>query len=333
VRTRLRVMPTPTFGAVVDVDLRRLDERAFSELRAAWLEHPVLVFPGQGLTDEEQIAFSLRFGRLERLGTKERAAAGKEARIGGLSNLGPDGRPVPVGSSLHLFLAGNQAWHSDSSFKPVAAKASVLSARAVPSVGGETEWADMRAAYDALPPERRERLAGLRAVHSYWYSQSRVGGTDVLSPEDWAALPPVEHPVVRVHEETGRRSLFVGRHASHVVGMEEEAGRRLLEELLEDAVRPERRLAHRWAVGDVVLWDNRCVLHRGRPWPPGEARVMKRTTIAGDGDNDWALADRPAARPRGTRRQKGLQDARRGNTGEGGGASGPRGPAERSSFG
>jgi alpha-ketoglutarate-dependent 2,4-dichlorophenoxyacetate dioxygenase len=281
----------PTMGAeVTGVDLRTLDDVAFRTVQDAWWHFGVLVFPGQHLTEEEQVAFSLRLGRLERYVTRKKSShPGDEQRIGKLSNVGRDGRPAPESSSLHLFLKGNQYWHSDSSFKRVPAKASMLSAWVVPSEGGETEWADMRRAYDALPRERRDYWADKTAVHWYWYSQSLVGGTDVMTGDDWAALPAVEHPVVRTNPDSGRTSLFIGRHASHVRGMDEAEGRRLLAELCVWAVKPEWVHTHRWAVGDAVLWDNRSVLHRGRPWPAQEPRVMKRTTIAGDGDNEWTL--------------------------------------------
>jgi alpha-ketoglutarate-dependent 2,4-dichlorophenoxyacetate dioxygenase len=262
---------------------------------AAWRRHAVLVFPGQHLSEEAQVAFSQRLGPLERGVPRRGRAAGEPPKIGRLANVGGDGRPVPEGSSLWLFLKGNQDWHSDSSFKRVSAKASLLSAWRVPSCGGETEWADMRAAWDALGRRARAQLEGLVAVHSYWYSQSQVGGTDVLSAEDWAGLPPVEHPVVRTNEDSGRRSLFIGRHASHIRGMDEHQGRQLLAELCRYATRPCWRLRHRWAPGDAVLWDNRSVLHRGRPWPASEARVMKRTTVAGaepaDGGHETAICD------------------------------------------
>jgi alpha-ketoglutarate-dependent 2,4-dichlorophenoxyacetate dioxygenase len=290
----ITVAAYPTVGAeVTGVDLADLDDTAFEAVLDAWHRHAVLVFPGQHLSEAAQVAFSLRLGHLERLVSKRRGAnLGSRAQIGKLANLDQEGKPVPEGSSLWLFLKGNQFWHSDSSFKAVAAKASMLSAWTVPSCGGETEWADMRAAYDALDDATRARLEGVVAVHSYWYSQSLVGGTDVLAEEDWAALPPVEHPVVRTNEDTGRRSLFIGRHASHVVGMDEVEGRALLADLCAYATDPRWCHRHRWQVGDAVLWDNRSVLHRGRPWPAGEARVMKRTTIAGDGDNEWALGER-----------------------------------------
>ncbi|MPY91905.1 MAG: TauD/TfdA family dioxygenase [Acidimicrobiia bacterium] len=289
----ITVTPHPTMGAeVVDVDLAHLDDDTFKAVLDAWHRYAVLVFPGQRLTEDAQIAFTKRLGRLERLVTKKSAAnLGNQAKIGKLANLDKEGNPVPEGSSLWLFLKGNQYWHSDSSFKTVSAKASMLSAWAVPSEGGETEWADMRQAYDALDQATKDRLEGLVAVHSYWYSQSLVGGTDVLSEEDWAALPPVEHPVIRTNEDSGRTSLFIGRHASHVKGMDEGEGRALLEELYEYATQPQWVHRHRWQPGDAVLWDNRSVLHRGRPWPPGDRRVMKRTTVAGEGDNDWMLGE------------------------------------------
>jgi len=292
-RVGFDVRPFATVGAeVVGVDLRALDQDGLAALLEAWWRHAVLVFPGQHLGEDAQVALSRRLGRLERYLNRGRQAEDRDVqRIGKLSNVGRDGRPVPEASDLHLFLKGNQYWHSDSSFKAVPAKASMLSAWVVPSRGGETEWADMRAAYDALPPEARAFWAEQVAVHSYWYSQSKVGGTATLSAEQWAALGPVEHPVVGLNPDSGRRSLFIGRHASHLRGLDEERGRRLLGELCRWAVHPSRVHAHRWQVGDVVLWDNRSVLHRGRPWPAGEARVMKRTTLAGDGDNEWALDD------------------------------------------
>jgi alpha-ketoglutarate-dependent 2,4-dichlorophenoxyacetate dioxygenase len=277
---------------VTGVDLAHLDDDGFEALLDAWYRYGVLVFPAQYLSENDQITFSLRLGRLERLVSKKKPAdVGAAAKIGRLANLDREGRPVPEGSSLWLFLKGNQYWHSDSSFKAVSAKASMLSAWTVPSSGGETEWADMRQAYDALDQATKDRLAGLVGVHSYWYSQSMVGGTDVLADEDWAALPPVPHPLVRVNEDSGRRSLFIGRHASHVEGMAQAEGRALLADLLDHATQPRWVHRHRWQVGDAVLWDNRSVLHRGRPWPPAEPRVMKRTTVAGDGDNDWLLGE------------------------------------------
>ena len=286
----VRVEPLDsTLGATVrGVDLgASLGDGEFEELHAAWLEHGVLVFPGQFLDDESHKAFSLRFGRLERVITRRE---GSTEVVSNLSNVRDDGSLIPPDGSRALFLKGNSYWHTDSSFKRVPAKASLLSARQVPTEGGETEFADMRAAWERLDPRMQARLEGKAALHSYRYSQGKVGGLDVLSEADLDNLPPVEHPVVRTHPETGRKSLYIGRHASHVVGEDVAASRELLETLCEEACRPPRVFSHRWTAGDLVMWDNRCVLHRGRPWPPDQPREMRRTTVAGEvADNEWAV--------------------------------------------
>jgi alpha-ketoglutarate-dependent 2,4-dichlorophenoxyacetate dioxygenase len=278
-----------TIGATVrgvDLDMPLRDE-AFEDIHAAWLEHAVLVFPGQFLDDESHKAFSYRFGRLERVITRREDST---EVISNLSNVGQDGTLIEPDGSRALYLKGNSYWHTDSSFKRVPAKASLLSARQVPSEGGETEFADMRAAWERLDSEMQARLEGKVALHSYRYSQGKVGGLDVLSGTDLANLPPVEHPVVRTHPETGRKNLYFGRHASHILGEDVEESRDLLGKLCEEGCRPPRVFSHRWAAGDLVMWDNRCVLHRGRPYPPDQPREMSRTTVAGEAaDNEWAV--------------------------------------------
>ena len=278
-----------TLGAVVrGVDLNApFGDEAFEEIHAAWLRHAVLVFPGQRLDDESHKAFSRWFGRLERVITRREDST---EVISNLSNVRKDGTLIEPDGSRALFLKGNSYWHTDSSFKRVPAKASLLFARQVPTEGGETEFADMRAAWDRLDPKTQARLDGKVALHSYRYSQGKVGGLDVMSEAELDDLPPVEHPVVRIHPETGRKSLYIGRHASHIVGEDVAASRELLEGLCEEACRPPRVFSHRWKAGDLVMWDNRCVLHRGRPYPPDQPREMRRTTIAGDvADNEWAI--------------------------------------------
>lgn len=278
-----------TLGAVVrGVDLKApFGDEAFEEIHAAWLRHAVLVFPGQFLDDESHKAFSRRFGRLERVITRREEST---EVISNLSNVRKDGSLIEADGSRALFLKGNSYWHTDSSFKRVPAKASLLSARQVPTEGGETEFADMRAAWDRLGPETQARLDGKVALHSYRYSQGKVGGLDVMSEAELDDLPPVEHPVVRTHPETGRKNLYIGRHASHIVGEDVAPSRALLEGLCEEACRPPRVFSHRWEAGDLVMWDNRCVLHRGRPYPPDQPREMRRTTVAGDvADNEWAI--------------------------------------------
>ena len=277
---------TATLGAIVtDVRLNALSDGEWQTIEDAFHEHAVLVFAGANLTETEHIAFSRRFGPLERTLSKRT----DRQEISLLSNVAQDGEIAQPDDNLGLFLKGNRYWHTDSSFKKVGAKVSLLRAVAVPDSGGDTEWADMRAAWDALDPYTQRRLEGLVAVHSYAYSQGKVGGIALLNQRERDALPPVRQPVVRVHPATGRKNLYVGRHASHIVGMPVAEGRTLLERLTEEACQAPRIFRHHWEVGDIVAWDNRCVLHRGHPWPFDQPRVMKRTTVAGDGDNPWAI--------------------------------------------
>jgi len=274
----------PLFGVeILGVDVRRADDATFAEIVDAFEEHSVLLFRGQSLGDEEQIAFSRRFGPLE---TRIRSVI-TEARyvpeVSHLANVDDDGRLIPPGDKRNLFNAGNQMWHSDSSFKRVPALASLLSAREVPPEGGETQFASMRVAYAQLPEEMQRRLEGKVAIHSFEYSRGLVGG-GLLPPEHAAQVPPVPQALVRVNPRHGRKNFYVGSHACEIVGMPTDEARALLRDLLARATRPELVYTHRWQVGDLVMWDNRCALHRGRPWDEGRyRRVMHRTTIAGDG--------------------------------------------------
>ena len=295
------------FGATVcDVPLARLGDDDFHHIEDAFHHYAVLVFPAANLSEAEHIAFSRRFGRLERTLSKRT----DRNEISLLSNVAADGEVVGPQATLGLFLKGNRYWHTDSSFKPVPAKASLLRAVEAPASGGDTEWADMRAAWDCLSRETQCRLEGLTAVHSYAYSQGLIGGIALLDRKERDDLPPVVHPLVRVHPATGRKSLYLGRHIERIVGMEPEAGRGLVAELMDAACRSPRTFRHRWQTGDIVLWDNRAVLHRGHPWPYEQRRVMKRTTVAGDGDNPWALEDserfakRTANAPDGAREER-----------------------------
>ncbi len=284
------ITPTgSTLGAVVTgVELRGIDDDSFAAIEEAWHRHAVLVFPGQDLDDEAHVAFTRRFGALERNVVAGNVGDNPETIV--LSNLKQDGSLWQPESEHGLFLQGNSYWHTDSSFKRVPAKASILRAVRLPSRGGETEFADMRAAYDELDAALQARLDGSIAVHSYAWSQSRVGGMKALSEDEWSAVPPVEHPVIRTHPATARKNLYLGRHASHLKGEDVERSRRLLQSLCEAACRPPRTYKHRWRPGDLVLWDNRCVLHRGHGYPGDEARVMVRTTIAGEeAGNEWNL--------------------------------------------
>jgi alpha-ketoglutarate-dependent 2,4-dichlorophenoxyacetate dioxygenase len=273
----------PHFAAeITGVYLRDLDDPTFAQLREAFEEHSVLVFHDQHLTDDEQIAFTRRFGPLEETTRSIAQNARVAPQIADLSNVDPEGNTFAADDRRMLYHKGNQLWHSDSSFKPVPAMASLLSAREVPPEGGDTEYASLRAAWDALPRTLQTRLDGMIAVHSFAYSRGLIA-PGLLLPEQEAALPPVRQQLVRVNPVTGRKAVYLGSHASHIVGLPVDEGRRLLRDLLEHATQPQFVFHHRWRVGDCVMWDNRAVLHRGRPWDEQHRRVMHRTTVAGDG--------------------------------------------------
>lgn len=284
-----------TLGAVVHgVALSgTLTDTVFDAIMAAWHDHAVLVFPGQHLDNDTQAAFSRRIGPLENVSIfKDQGADtpnGERLEFADLTNRGSDGGLVAPGTSEKKLLDGNTFWHSDSSFKAVPAKASLLCARAVPSQGGETEYADMRAAYDALDDDMKAWLEGKTAIHSYAYSQGLVGGTELVV--DFTLLPPVEHLLVLSHPITGRKALYLGRHASHIVDEDEEESRTLLRRLCDEACQAPLCYKHQWREGDAVLWDNRSVLHRGHSWPADELRRMVRTTIAGNASGNAWLFD------------------------------------------
>lgn len=273
-----RIVPiAATLGAVVtDLELARMDAATWKIVEDAFHEYALLVFPGQHLTESEQVAFANRFGEIELL------APDPEQKAVAISNRKPDGTILSPDEHRFKSLRGNEGWHTDSSYMPLAAKASLLSAEVVPSRGGETEWADMRAAYEALDAATRARVADLSAYHSLKYSQAKIGAGDDGMGYGFAVEKPPLRPLVKRHPVTGRPSLFVGRHAFGIPGLAPDESERLLDRLVTEACRPPRTLAHRWSAGDVVIWDNRCVLHRARPWDHSEARVMHHTRIAGD---------------------------------------------------
>lgn len=280
-----------TLGAVVtDVRLADLDDAAWAAIESAFHEHAVLVFPGQHLTPDEQRSFALRFGELE-------VILGKDG-LTPISTQRPDGTVLAADDPVMGIIRGNEGWHTDSSYMPVSAKASMLSARVVTSTGGGTEWADMRAAYDALPDELRERVETLRAFHSIVYSQQRAGyetNTGFGYGYDVADKPL--RPLVKVHPVTGRPALYIGRHAHDIPGLDPAESERLLDELLAFACQPPRTYEHRWEVGDLVVWDNRCVLHRARPWPLEEPRTMLHTRIQGDPRTESVPQSQAASSP------------------------------------
>jgi alpha-ketoglutarate-dependent 2,4-dichlorophenoxyacetate dioxygenase len=275
---------TPVFGAeITGVDLSApLDAATFAQIEEAFETHSVLVFPGQDLDDDAQIAFSRGFGDLE----KTHAHVGNahtNKPVSVISNLSSEGKLMDAEDPRVLFRVGQRNWHSDSSFKRVPAKASLLHARVLPPDGGNTEFACLRAAYDALPADAKRRLADKVAIHHY--ANSRRGMKITISSEDEdKRFPPVAQAMIRANPSNGRKALFVGAHASHIQGMAEDEGRALLAELLEFATQRDFVYSHRWRVGDLVIYDNRAVLHRATPYAITEhPRVLHRTTVAGDG--------------------------------------------------
>ncbi len=279
----IEIVPSnATLGAtVLGVRLAHITDAQWQELLDAFHAYGVLIFPDQHLRHDEQIAFSRRLGVLEPVG---RTVVGEPPEVVRISNLDADGavNTDPDSAAMRL-LTGNMDWHADSSFRVPPARASMLSCERPTSTGGETEFADMRAAYDALDDDMRTFLDGRLVTHSYLYSQGNVGGLDSLNftPEQRSSMGPTDRPVFDAHPVTGRRALCVGRHAYRLSGMADAAAQTLLDQLLADACRPPRTITHRWSAADLVWWDNRCVLHRGRPWDYAEPRVMWHTRIAG----------------------------------------------------
>jgi alpha-ketoglutarate-dependent taurine dioxygenase len=270
-----------TLGAVVTgVQLAGLTDAEWAEIERAFHDHAVLVFPGQQLDSDEQISFARRFGSIEVLFEGYDAVP--------ISTLDRSGEVLPADHPVMQVVRGNQGWHTDSTYMPVSATASVLSARVVPPAGGETEWADMRAAYDALDREMRERISGLCAYHSIVYSQAKAGFDSTLGYG--MDEQPQLRPLVKVHPVTDRPALFIGRHAHAIPGLTTDESDALLSQLLDDACRPPRVYRHQWEPGDVVVWDNRCVLHRACEWDLEQPRVMVHTRVAGDPATESALA-------------------------------------------
>lgn len=271
-------------GEVDGLDLRQpLTREQAREIEAAIDQYAVLVFHGQDITDAQQLAFALNFGEREnpRGGNITRKQDYRlDSGLNDVSNLGKDGRPLPRDHRTHLFNLGNCLWHSDSSFRAVPAKYSLLSARVVNPKGGNTEFADMRAAYDALDEETRIEIADMICEHSLMYSRGSLGFLD-YSDEERELFKPVLQRLVRTHPAHGRKSLYLSSHAGKVVGMSVPEGRLLLRDLTEHATQPEFVHVHKWTVHDLVMWDNRQTVHRVRRYDSSQPRDMRRATIAG----------------------------------------------------
>jgi len=282
------VMPIEglSLGAVVtNIDLANLDEPTWRIVEDAFIKHAALVFPGQHLNDADQVAFGKRFGDIEIL------REGKEGVQ--ISNKNPDGSIMKSDEQRFKSLRGNEGWHLDSTYMPMAAKAGLLSALVVPPEGGETELADMRAGYEALDAVTQARIEDLSAYHSLYASQAKMGykfetGAAYGYHDKGAPL----RPLVKVHPVTGRKCLCIGRHAYRIPGMEDQDAQSLLDDLLDRAARAPRVYTHHWTVGDLLIWDNRCVLHRARPYDFNETRILQATRIAGDPTSELASTGR-----------------------------------------
>jgi alpha-ketoglutarate-dependent 2,4-dichlorophenoxyacetate dioxygenase len=273
------VLLGPGFGAelrgVTLADVAA-DDAAYAATRAAFEEHSVLVFRDQEITDEIQLAFSRRFGPPE---VTKVGSQGTGSHFVILSTIGPDGKVVPADHRLSLRGKANQLWHTDSSFKSVPALTSILSTRIIPARGGETEFVSTRLAFERLDAGLRDRLRHSFAWHDYTHSRSQIAA-GLASPEERAALPPQCWRLVWKNPVNGRSAIYIASHAYAIEGMEPAAGKKLIGELMETATAPATSYLHQWRKGDVVMWDNRATMHRGRPWPAHEARLMVRTTIS-----------------------------------------------------
>jgi len=252
------------------------DDAAYATARAAFEEYSVLVFRDQDVTDEIQLAFSRRFGPPE---VTKVGSQGTGSHFVILSTIGPDGKVVPADHRLSLRSKANQLWHTDSSFKRVPALTSILSARIIPVHGGETEYVSTRLAFERLDTGLQKRLENSFAWHDYAQSRRQIA-PDLASAEERAALPPQCWRMMWKNPVNGRRAIYLASHAYAVEGMEPAAGTKLIDELMAFATAPGTSYMHQWRKGDVVMWDNRATMHRGRPWPSHEARLMIRTTIS-----------------------------------------------------
>jgi len=269
----------PGLGAqVVGVDLGRgVDDALFQAIYAAFLKHQVLLFDAQDLSPARQVEFGRRFGPLQ-IHVMNQYHANAHPELYRLSNLDAGGKP-----SGRYPDKGTLAWHTDASWQRTTGQVTILYAEIVPERGGETQFCDMYGAYDGLSQAWKARIERLRAVHNLDFSRTRRHGEEPMTEAQRQAVPPVDHPVVRTHPETGRRCLFLGDHAEYIVGMPYQEGRALIEELNALAIRPELVYAHRWKPGQLILWDNRCLLHRATEYDThNEPRVIRRCTVLGD---------------------------------------------------
>ncbi len=277
----------PSFaGEVTGVDCTRpLSAEDVAAIQAGMDHYGVLVFRNQPMSDEQQLAFTLHFGKLEAYNTaghikKKDDSRGLGAGIADFSNLDKSGNIISEQDRIWFFKLGDRLWHSDSSFRPVPAGYSLLTGRVVPTWGANTEFADMRMAYDALDDRTKAEIEDLICEHSLMFSREAIGFTD-LTPEERAAFTPVRQRLVRIQQRTGRKSLFLSSHAGTILGWTVPEARMFLRDLTEFATQERFVYSHPWNVGDLVVWDNRTTMHRARRFDRNEVRDVRRTTLGG----------------------------------------------------
>lgn len=270
---------TPRLGAeIIGVNLARgMDEALFRSIREAFLQYQVLLFGTQELPPGRQVEFARHFGEVQ-IHVMNQYHADNHPELYRLSNLDQNGNP----NGKHPD-KGTLAWHTDGSWRPVTGQATIIYAEIVAGEGGETHFCDMYGAYERLIPEWKKRIATLRAVHNLDFSRTRRHGEEPMTDAQRSAVPPVDHPIVRTHPDTGRKCLFLGDHAEHIVGMDYNSGRALIEELNALAIHADLTYEHRWTPGELIVWDNRCLMHRATDYDPArQRRVVRRCTVLGE---------------------------------------------------
>jgi taurine dioxygenase len=270
---------TAHLGAeILDVKLAEdISDDVFHAIYRAYLRYQVLLFPPQELPPERQVEFARRFGEVQ-IHVMNQYHADGFPELYRLSNLDDQGRP----NGRHPD-KGTLYWHTDGSWRRVTGQATIIYGEVVPNIGGETHFCDMYGAYERLDPAWKSRIANLRAVHNLDFSRTRRHGEDPMSDTQRRETPPVDHPVVRTHPETGRKCLYLGDHAESIVGMPYAEGRALIEELNALAVHRDLTYEHRWTPEELIVWDNRCVMHRATPYDPAtQGRVVRRCTVLGE---------------------------------------------------
>jgi taurine dioxygenase len=270
---------TPALGVEIEgVDLNEdIPEALFGAIREAFLRHQVLLFEVGDLAPARQVAFARHFGEVQ-IHVMNQYHADGFPELYRLSNLDGQGRP----NGRHPD-KGTLAWHTDGSWRRVTGQATIIYGEVVPQIGGETHFCDMYGAYERLDERWKARIADLRAVHNLDFSRTRRHGEDPMTDEQRRATPPVDHPIVRTHPETARKCLFLGDHAEYIVGLPYDEGRALIEELNSLAVHPDLTYEHRWHDGQLIAWDNRCLMHRATEYDPAtQGRVVRRCTVLGE---------------------------------------------------